>query len=346
MAIQHMDNFSIYGTSTAFMDDGVYAQADGNITLVNDPDGLSSGHVLRCVSSAATRGIIRFPLSSSQAKVGVALRVWCTPLPTGTSDYPTLASFRNGSNVDLATVKVDSIGALIFADGTNTITTTGPVISANAWWHVEILYDRSGVGSIEIRVEGITVMSDTDLGYSMASNTFQVATIGGLSNFTGSLTYYKDYVIYDGSGSYNNTFLGSVLVTNLTPIADVALNWTPSTGSTGYQILDNIPPVDTTYIQAGDPPPSPYVAELSDLPADVTSVKALMTFVRAAKSDGGDGSLQVSMISNGDTSNGANRPITVAQTYWRDVFDTDPDTGSPWTPSAVDDAQLQINRTT
>lgn len=343
--ILHMDNFSIYGTTVGFMDDGIYAQANGSLSLVNDPDGISGGRVARCTSSAASRGIFRFALPTTKTAVGVALRIWCSPLPTGTQDYPTIASFRNGSNNDLATVQIDSTGRLIFYDGVNTITSDAPAITANAWWHLEVLYDRAGVGSIEVRAEGITVLQDTDLGYSSATPIYQVATIGGLSNFTGSLTYYKDYVIWDTTGSHNNTFLGSVLVTDLVPVSDVALNWTPSTGSNGYSILDNIPPVDTTYIEAPTPAPSPYVCELSNLPDDVTSVRGLMTVVRATKTDGGDGSLQNSIISNGDTGNGANRPITVAMTYWRDIFETDPDTGSAWLPAAVDAAQLQINRT-
>ena len=346
MAIQHMDNFSIYGTSTSFMDDGVYAQANGVLALETDPDGLSGGRVLRSGSSAANRGTLRYVLSAPTQTMGAALRVWCSPLPEADNIRPVLASWRNGSNTEVASLTITTTGAIEFDDGTNTITTTGPVVTANAWWHIEYKYDRSGIGSIEVRVEGIEVMNDADLGYSSASDIAQVALQGGGSNFSSTGVYFKDYVIWDTTGSYNNDFLGSVLVTNLTPTADVALNWSPSSGSTGYEILDNIPPVDSTYLQAGDPAPSPYVCELSDLPVDVTSVKALMTFVRAAKSDGGDGSLQVSVISNGDTANGADRPITVAQTYWRDVFDTDPDTAAPWTPSAVDAAQLQLNRTT
>lgn len=344
MAIQHMDNFSIYGTNTAFMDDGIYSEVRG--TLQPDPDGISGGTVLRFVSSAATPGLIRFPLSSPQDVVGLSCRVWCEPLPSNEADRPFIASWRNIANNELAFLAIDTTGALTFDDGTNTLTTTGPVITANAWWHIEVKYDRSGVGSIEVRVEGIPVLVDADLGYVAEGQVYQISTISGRNNFTGSRVYFKDWVLWDATGTYNNDFLGSVLVTNLTPISDVALNWSPSSGSTGYQILDNIPPVDTTYLQAGDPAPSPYVAELSDLPTDVTSVKALMTVVRAAKSDGGDGSLQVSVISNGDTANGADRPITVAQSYWRDVFDTDPDTAAPWTPAAVDDATLQLNRTT
>jgi hypothetical protein len=139
-----------------------------------------------------------------------------------------------------------------------------------------------------------------------------------------------------------------VLVKDLIPTADVNTNWN-TTGPNRFSILDNRPPNDAAFITAINPPPAAYVAELSNLPADVTSIRGLMTFVRAAKTDGGDGSLQIGLISDPlgvpATALGANRPITVAQTYWRDVFEQDPKTLAPWTPAAVDLVRLQINRT-
>lgn len=345
MTIVHADNFSIYGTDTALMDDGIYAQANGALSLVADPDGLSSGRVLQLASSAVTRPIVRFVMPTAEPVVGSAMRIWCSPLPEADNIRSIIASYRDGSNNQFATIMVQTTGRLIFEDGTNTIETAVPVISANAWWHIEIKYDRSGSGSLEVRVEGLTVIDEPDLGYVGATDIFQVAFVGPGSNFSDTDIYLKDYVIWDSNGAYNNDFLGSVLVHTLAPTSDVALNWTPSTGAAGWSILDNVPPNDAQYISAGTPAPSPYICELSDLPAEVTSVKALMSIVRAQKTDGGDGSLQVSAISNGDIVNGANRPITIAMTYWRDVFETDPDTGVPWLPEAVNLAQLQIDRT-
>ena len=345
MTIEHMDNFSIYGTDVSLLADGIYAQADGNLSLQVDPDGISSGRVARTTSSASNRAIMRYVLNGAQNVVGLALRVWCDPIPVSDATRPILASYRDGVNSEFATVRVTPTGRLLFEDGTNTIETAVPAISASAWWHIEIKYDRSGVGSIEIRVEGLTVMLDEDLGYVVADPIYQVATLGAGSNLSSGVTYFKDYVIWNGTGTYNNDFLGSVLVHNLIPTSDVALNWTPVGGATGFGILDNIPPNDAQYISAPTPAPAAYVCGLSDLPAEVTSVKALMSIVRAAKTDGGDGSLQVSAVSQGDVVNGANRPITIAMTYWRDVFETDPDTGVPWLPEAVNLAELQIDRT-
>lgn len=353
MALEHADNFTIYGPDTStpveLMLNGIYSEA--NSTLANDPDGLSSGRVLNLTGgSGNTRVAWRYPLTGgASATVGIACRVWLTSLPSA-NDKDFIQEWRDVGNNVLASLKVNTVGGLTMTiTGGASYTTVAPAISATGWYHIESKYvtEGSSLVSFEVRVEGVTVLSQTSVAGSSTQTSQCAAKIDAISHTWGA--YTKDLVIWTGTGSQNNNFLGSVLVTNLVPNSDVSLNWTPSTGTTGYEILDNIPPSDTIYIAAGDPPPSPYVGNLSNLPADVSSVKGLITFVRAAKSDGGDGSLQVGLISDPSgtptTGLGANRPITVAQTYWRDVFELDPDTGAAWLPASVDAAQIQINRT-
>lgn len=347
--IEHMDNCSIYGGTNSLLLNGIYAQQ--NINNAVDPDGISGGRVFRH-NNDLTNGqytTLRYALSTgATAKVGVAERLWLASLPPSDNAtcYPVI--FRTVGNAELARLGVASNGALYFiVNGIEVARTALPVVTANGWWHIEVEYSTAGAGfaDYEVRVEGLTVLQGAGVA-AVASQAGQVAwgarNVGEQLNGT---WYTKDIVIRNGLGTYNTGWLGSVLVHNLVPTADVALNWTPTPAGTGYTILDNIPPNGAQFITAPNPPPAAYVCSLSDLPADVTSVKGIMSFVRAAKTDGGDGSLQNSVISNGDTANGADRPITVAQTYWRDLFETDPDTAAPWTPAAVNAVQLQINRT-
>lgn len=346
MSLVFADNFSRYGTNTALMLNGVYAEAGGfDFALVNDPDGVSGGHVPRLTNSQASPPTIRYVLPANVSVLGTCCRVWMNNLPTAGNDTPNIITWRNVSNTQLAGLTMDTTGRLTFYDGTNTITTTGPVITANGWYHIEAKYTTSGTGAIEVRVEGLAVISQSGLGYSGHSDVYQVSSYFTGSNFSSTTMYLKDFVIWNSSGSYNNDFLGSVIVYGLDFTSDVQLNWTPSTGSNGWSILDNVPPNDSIYLSAPNPPPSPYIGDMSNLPPDVTSVKGLITWARAAKSDGGDAGLQVSVISGGSTGNGANRPITVAQTYWQDVFELDPHTSAPWLPNAVDLVEVQLNRT-
>jgi len=358
MTAWHMDNFSIYGTAFGNIDfglNGIYSsmgRGTGNqyLGLAADPDGVSPGRVLYIDGLQNQHPFLRkaHP-GGAKTKMGCTFRLWCATLPPADTYSVVVCEFLSVAAGSLMALTVSNTGRLrISSSGGQVAITSIPVISAQGWWHIEVFADQT---NFEVRVEGVPVIGP--IAHGMTTPDYAQWRVrqdaGGGGGGTTMNTYYKDLFCYDGGGSYNNNFVGSVLVHSLVPNSDVALNWTPTPAGTGYTILDNIPPNDAQYLTAPNPPPSPYKCTLTDLPADVTSVKALMTFVRAAKTDGGDGNLQVSLISDPlgtpATVNGADRPITVAQTYWCDVFEEDPKTTAPWLPSAVDAVNMQLNRT-
>lgn len=350
MAIQWMDNFAAYGVGgSAYMLNGPYANVAGvGTALVADPDPTAPGSVV-FRNGIGVIEYLRKVLSSGQTTVGVAMRRWLTSLPGNNNQIDVPMVFNNGANALLTKLQINSTGSIsaINAAGTVLGTTTGPVIVANAWQHIEAkVFFHATAGTVEVRVEGVTVLAlaakDT-----LGGNAGPCAQIANSNNSgAGNEHYLKDYIIWDNSGTSNTDFLGSCAVVTLAPSADVSLNWAPSSGTTGWNLINEAPPNDDTgYIQAGDPPPAPAVFALTDLPAHVTSVKALMTLVRSRKTDGGDGNLQVSMKSGGSATAGTDRPITTAYTYWPDLFPLDPATGAAWLPSAVNAANLQLSRT-
>ena len=343
MTMEFMDNFSIYGVGgEARMLNGPYAQIGIGTTLTADPSGVA-GVVL--LSPSLGDITFRRVLGGARTRVGVANRIWCTQLPQ--TNHSKLIVWADADNNTVCELRLLTTGALQFRHGpglANSITTAGPVIVANGWQHVEALVDFNTVtGAVEVRVEGIAVLTGSAI--NTGSSASQISDFIRPSGLETLRVYRKDLIIYNGLGSQNNNFIGACTVVSLNPDSDVALNWTPSTGTTGFAILDNRPPNDAQFISAGDPPPAAYQATLTNLPPDVTSVRALQSVVRAAKVDGGDGNIQVSMVSGVDVSAGANRPITSAFTYWADVFELDPATAAQWTPVAADAAQLRINRT-
>lgn len=343
MSMEWMDNFSLYGAGgQARMLNGLYAEVGLNAEVVADPSG-AAGLVL--LGPTVSQGSFRRVFGGFRTDIGFAQRVWFENLPLFGASI--IASFRDGSNIAVCDLSVLTTGVLRFAHGPGLATvifTANPVIVANAWQHVEIFVEHSEtVGSVEVRVEGVPVLTATNI--NTGTGSAQIGNNFRSTSFEGVRGYIKDIICYNGLGSYNNSFLGTCIVASLNPDSDVALNWTPSTGANGFSILDNRPPIDTAFISAADPPPAAYQATLTDLPLDVTSVRALQTVVRAAKVDGGDGNLQTSLVSNGDVANGADRPITSTFTYWFDVFEEDPDTAAPWTPAAADAVQMRLNRT-
>lgn len=352
MAAQWADDFGSYGTTKALMLNGLYAEAHG--TLMADPNPSGTGQIVYRLDTGVNATILRKVLSSNQATVGIAARYWFAALPAGAgSTLPNMIQFRDGSNSVLITVCVTSTGAFSVYRGNSStgvlLGTSDPALTSNTWGHVEAkVFHSATVGTVEIRVNGLPVL-DLENQNTSASPCGQVVLSsqggGSQSGVPQATIYARDFFVWDATGARNNDFAGSVSVIGLDMTADVSLNWTPSTGIAGYSILDNIPPNDAQYIFAPDPAPSPAVFDFANLPVDVTSVRGLMTLVRARNSDGGDGSLQVGLISGGDTDLGANHPITVAFTYYPDWSESDPDTGNQWIPTAVDLATLQLNRT-
>lgn len=340
----------LYGTDTSYMLNGIWAQlfigGTATISLSEDPDPNTEGNVLRMgVSSGIARARIVNP-AGAQVTSGVGVRMWLTSLPTGTNIVPAI-EFRNGSNVLICDAVVLPDGTLRVRNsaGATLGTTTAPAVTANAWQHVEVKSLRdAAAGEAELRVNGVSVLDLT--GLALGADNIAQASLAITASDIFSFVYWKDFVYWDGSGANGNDFQGSVAVHDLLPDADIDLNWTPSSGSTGWDLLDESPPADGGYIQAADPPPDPAKFSLTDLPDDVTSVRALLPIVRAVKTDGGDCNIQVGLTPN-DTNweDGADRPVTTAFTYFWDVSHLSPATSAPWTPVEVNAAYGRVDRT-
>lgn len=343
MAIQFMDNFSNYGSDETFPLDGVWA-GWGTATLSTDPDGVSGGKVTLLGGGYTIRKV----LSSDQTTVGAAFRVWFSDLPTDNTNE--IFQWRDNANSAQCTVNVTSTGAISVFRGDNggtlLATTATPVITAGGWWHIEVkAFINDSAGTLEVRVNGVPKIDLDTIDTKATSVAGCGQVVWGDNSISSDRFYLKDVVIWDGTGTTNNDFIGDVQVVSLVPVSDSALNWTPSTGSTGWNLVDESDPNDADYVSADDTLPDAVVFNLSDLDEDVVSVKGLMSFVRMMKTDGGTAQVQVGLVSGTNTDQGVDRAITVAETYWMDTSELDPDTAAAWTPIAVNALKLRIDRT-
>lgn len=357
--INWMDNFNIYGTdagNAARLLNGVYADT-GRTDLQTDPDPTATGKVARKFGGGLG-GELRKVLPTARTTIGALARFWLSNLPPnpGIGYCPSFFSFRDQNNVAHIRISLDPSGNIVIfrndAGGEVQIgITSTPVLVANAWKHMESkVFLDPAAGTVEVRIEGITVLTlsgirtTSNVGGAIASclNVAQQSCqTGGACDL-----YMKDYIIWDNTGTFNNDFMGSCQVMKIIPDGDVALNWTPSAGTTGYNLINEVTPDDDgTYISAPYPAPAAYKCSLSDLPVTVTSVRGVMPIHRSRKTDGGDGNIQIGLVSGGTTGLGSNRPITTAYTYWWDVFDADPNGNIAWSRLSTNALNLQLNRT-
>lgn len=348
--IQFMDNFSFYGTDTGNMLDGL-PWADIAGTLVADPDVGSTGNVLRVMNDGSTNNNYedtRIALPTPANVVGCTFRFYMASLPASNGLRPTLCSYRLFDNVPKVDFLVEPNGSLSAYNnnGSGTLsliaTTGSPVMAPNSWFHYEFKLNAT-TGAFEVRIEGFEVLTGTAT--ALGGN---IAILGMSSRQAGNTNpaanYMKDFIVWDGTGSQNNNFIGTVAVYMLMPNTDVTNGWALSTGTSWYQLVDEETPDDTDYVSADDTLPAACVMGFEDLPSDIVAVRAIETLVRAKKTDGGDAQLNVSLVSNAVETAGTDHPLTTAYKYWLDISELDPDTAATWDPIAVNDAYISLDR--
>lgn len=354
--LQWADTFNKYGTTAALLLNGLYAN-NFNTALVADPDPTAVGKKVaqKQQSGLTIEDGLRYPFpGGAAATMGGGARLWLDKLPLAGTEYigVVLCDVGNTPQVGFRFLSTGAIeivtGSSIGLSGGTVIGSTSiPVMAPNSWNHYEWKTTiNNSTGSFELRINGVAVISLSGVDTQNSANASVAQLIFANSrNVTSNAAnmYVKDFVVWDTTGTYNNNFLGAVQVTDIDPASDVSLTWTPSTGTNGWSILDNNPPVDTTYISAATPLSNTF--GLADLPPDTTTVRGLVLINRSWKIDGGDGNVQMGIISGASTGLGTDRPITTAPTYWRDVMEVDPATGVPFTPSGFNAANLKQSRT-
>jgi hypothetical protein len=225
----------------------------------------------------------------------------------------------------------------------NIIGVSDQLMESAVLYHIEVkLVQHPTQGSIEIRVNGSTWLLVEDLNTS--------STIGGvglMGQRTGgsaliSRHYIDNLYIWDHTGAENNDWLGERVVYTLMPDKDgPTQDWTLSTGSDTYALLDEIPDDTATYIQAADIDDIAQIG-FEALPSlDITPIGVLLTG-RGSKT--GTAVTEVGLAITGETP--TPNPMTQDQFlgFAPPVYELNPATGLPWTPSQINAIQVDIKR--
>ncbi len=363
--LRFVENFGQYGTDTNYMLNGLYAEVSGintNCVLVADPDPTATGTVLRITDVSALTtpfpGAYVRRVITTTTTGGCMQRIWLNQLPADTSHCPYIALTDSG-NTQQVNFIISPTGTIRAYRGTvpsdptagNLLGESAAVIVANAWQHIEFKAKiDDSTGTIDVQVEGVSVLSLSSKDTKNSSNASYSNIIWGYRSGIGAnnkYMYVKDVAAWDTATGLNTDFLGVCAVYSMRPDGDDSGTWTITggAGSAYASINETTPNDDTKYISSPWPAATADVVTLSDLPADATRILGMMTLVRSRKSDGGDGNLQVSMVSNGTAGDGTDRAITTAYTYWTDMFEEDPDTSAEWGIAAANLAKLKLNRT-
>lgn len=351
------DSFKTYGSDIGALSDGLYAEvgSGGDIVLSPDPDPEASGNVIEFLQSSSLDQNLRYVLPGGAVEtVGMGIRFWMSALPPAIERSFNLFQVRDGNNDNQLTLFISTTGNLVINRGGEAGTLLGtsdlPVLVANAWNYIEFkarIHQTLGTTEVHVNkqeVAGLTLINqDTEVSTPLAA---QISIVRRGNGSSPQFDYFtKDFAVWDTTGTENNDFLGPVKVHRLAVDADIDFNWTPSSGVTGWPLIEEAGPNDTDLISADATMPPASEFGFDPLPDLVTGVNALIILNRARKSDGGLGSVQASLRSNAVDADGADQALTTAFTYYADVIELDPNTGMPWTKASVDAASVLVNRT-
>jgi hypothetical protein len=112
----------------------------------------------------------------------------------------------------------------------------------NEWVYIEIKVTFGNTGSYECRVRGVTVCSGTNVDTSSTGNSYADSVWFGWN--TGA---YDDIYILDGQSGLND-FLGEMKVEKGMPTNDSSTQWSRSSGSNNYGIIDEVPVTSSDYL--------------------------------------------------------------------------------------------------
>lgn len=208
-------------------------------------------------------------------------------------------------------------------------------------YEIKVVGGASDDGSVSVKVNGRTFINETNITtYSATPNTFdriQFGTHSTLLNDFGGSGQVEDWDSWywidgDSTGGLEDDMIGLYDCYWLPVDADgVNADWNLTTGTDGFALLNEVPPdEDVSYIFTNvvDDESS---FETVNLPAGIVDIKALTPIARSRKTDGGDGDIQVGVVSGASTDYAGDYALTEQYTYLGPVYEFDPDDDAVWT---------------
>ena len=316
-----------------------------NVTLVTTT-AFARGRALRLPNTSPT-GDFRVPIPPvpSGSVVGAGIRMRVNTLPVD-SFRRGILGFLDNTTVQLR-LMLSGDGALRIDTGGITNQLTGFRLGLGRWYHIEVKFICAEVGGFfEVRVDGNTVYTAT--GDTRNANT---GTINGamgpqaLSTGSNGEADFDDWVVWDGTGTSENDWLGDVEVqTTFATANDVVTDWTANTGTHWDAINDAGEDGDATFISSTvlNSPASFVMSNLEGAPNRVLG--AQITAV-ARKSDSGNRSIRLGISSNGEIAEGAATSLGLSYGGTYAMFPRNPDGDVAWTPATFNAALARVRVT-
>jgi hypothetical protein len=216
-------------------------------------------------------------------------------------------------------------GTLVAKRGGTTLgTSASPVLVAATWAYIECEFHRNGsTGTFKAYVNGVQVLNLT--GQNTGASDIDTVKVGAGTAFSMDDLYCTNTA----------TKLGECRIDVLHPTADTATkDWTPSTGSNNYAVVDDTTFDLTDYVTAATAGNKDYYA-LGDLSFAPNNIFAVQVTHVAKKDDATTRTYRANIKSSSTEANGATRGLGTSYVVYADIFETDPNGSIAWTQTSV-----------
>lgn len=350
MALIYIDSFDTY-SDPADLPIGRWTSIDepARLRILTGGQANSSGRYLQVQETASVR---RFFGDYTTFVVGFAFRM---PAPGPVENLETISffRFRKSSQTELNLVYNVASGSVdlyrgYFGNGSSALLAAGTTsLGLGVWNYIEFKATMSDTanGSYELRLNGFEEYSASNVRTSFTNGITEIEEIWlDCDNASSILGHndpeFDDFYFLDTTGTRNNDFLGPIRIDAIVPTSDVTSDLDPSSGSTNFDKVDDIPhDGDTTYVQsnvAGERD----VYEMSAIAlAGTRDVFGVQHVTVARKDDSNTRALTPVLISNGNEVNGSSQVLTTNYRHYVEMYNEDPDGNVDWTDTAVDSLQ-------
>lgn len=338
MSLLFMDGFDHYTPNTDYQKKGW--SSNGGISYAPAAGSSTSGR--RGSGGVKPQGYINYlkrSLGSNQNTLIAGIAHNTGGNQTTSSSYDSCVFMFLDGTISQISCGASGTGRFDIYRGSSLIGSTAPgVLIENIFQYIEIkVVFHASAGSVILRVNGSTVLTLSGISTITTSNAY--ANVIGINhlgtNFTTNGTL-DDFYLCNASGTTNNDFLGDVRVDTLIPNSDGTYsNFTPSTGTSHYQLVDETTPNITDYnsSQTIGHRDSYNMSNLSSISSQ--TIFGLQASIAALRVEEGYRTIAPSIRSSTTNSDGNNYTLAQSLLYASSVFETDPNTSTAWTESGV-----------
>jgi len=330
MALLWIDGFDHYtsGQQSRFYEEAGYAEFNTSIKRTGSQS---------CRPYDNGPGFAKYINNTQTLIIGAALYINETTYPTSSSDF--LVKFSDLST-DQCSVRWGPNGRIELWRGSNKIDQTDILVyPLQQWFYFEVKVTFSTNGSWTVRINKQVVRSVSGINTIQSSNSYANKVAIGTSARN---TYWDDYYICDTTGSYNNDFLGDIKVVTVYPNAEgSSLEWTPSTGSTHYTLLDEATPNDDTDYVYTSTAGATETANFQDVNL-VGSIAGIMHVACIRKDDAGTRTAALICKIGSNVYEGSEISIGNSYTFLKQLREVDPSTNLPWSITGFNAAEFGV----